>query len=143
MAEERNLPLALEFIGTAYKRAAERTGFQTYQIDTQAFRILLLSETKTSSEPVERLPEIIRKLEAMNSMIGEESHRTYAIRVLEAVYPFIERRRTNLTRSDRVTLIFWLSTLSTTLGQLAPEYRALTGSDSTRSQIEAAKGLLL
>jgi hypothetical protein len=144
MVEDSNLELALEFIGTAYERAEERTGFQTYQIDTQAFRILLLSQTQVANgNPVDRLPEIVQRLEAVNSMLGEESHRAYAIKVLEHVHPFVEKRRADLKPGDKTVLTYWLSILSMTLGQLPIEYRALIGSDMIKNQIDRAKNLLL
>src|SRR5882762_6244265 len=42
--EAKQLLPAELFIKTSYERAAARPGFRTFQIDTQAFRILLLIE---------------------------------------------------------------------------------------------------
>jgi hypothetical protein len=144
MAESNNLPAAQEFIETAYARAADRAGFQTFQIDTQAFRILLRIETETRpGKSVDGFQAIVEKLELLNSMINEESHRAFAIKVLENVHPFIECRVTDLTMPEKTTLVYWLATLSATLGQLPTEYRARSGSDQTRTVVDRAKRLLL
>ncbi len=144
MAEDRKLPAAQEFIATAYARAADRPGFQTYQIDTQALRILLLMESEAGSgSPVARLPEILEKIELLNSMLSEESHRGYAIRILEGIYPFIVHRVADLTLAEKTALTFWLTTLSQPLGQLPVEYRARSASDQTQATIERARRLLL
>jgi hypothetical protein len=74
MAEDRKLPATQEFIATAYARAADRPGFQTYQIDTQALRILLLMESEAGSGgPVARLPEILEKIELLNSILSAQA----------------------------------------------------------------------
>lgn len=86
---------------------------------------------------------LIQRLEAINAMLNEESHRTHAIKVLENIYPFIEHRRRDLSTGDRTVLTYWLSILSTTLGQLPLEYRTLSGSDMMRTRIDQAKALLL
>jgi hypothetical protein len=104
MAEDRKLPAAQEFIATAYARAADRPGFQTYQIDTQALRILLLMESEAGSGgPVARLPEILEKIELLNSMLSEESHRGYAIRILEGMRwtPSVGQESGRLKRESR------------------------------------------
>jgi hypothetical protein len=144
MVEDGKVLAAQEFIEAAYARAANRQGFQTYQIDTQAFRVLLLVEAEADSDaPIERFQDIVRKLEMLNSMLAEESHRAYAIKVLEGIYPFLENRKGGLTMPEKTIFTFWLAKLIATLNGLPIEYRSRTGSDRTRAIIEKAKGLLL
>ena len=74
MAEDGKLPAAQEFINAAYDRAASRVGFQTYQIDTQAFRIALQMEIAAGAgSPVSTFPILVEKLELIDSMLNEES----------------------------------------------------------------------
>ncbi len=144
MAEDGKLPTAQEFISAAYDRAARRVGFQTYQIDTQAFRIALLMRTAASPGlPVTTFPVLIEKLELLNTMLNEESHRGFAVKVLEHIHPFLARRVTDLTVPEKTSLTFWINTVNETLGQLSPDYRARSGSDQTRVILESAKRLLL
>jgi hypothetical protein len=144
MAEDGKLAAAREFIETAYDRAAKREGFQTYQIDTQAFRIALQSETEaTPGSAVSTFPMLLEKLELINSMLNEESHRWFAIKVLENIHPFIVRRVADLTIPEKTSLTFWMNTLIDTLGQLSADYRARSGSDQTRTILENAKRFLL
>jgi hypothetical protein len=144
VTEGRELVLAEQFIQTAYDRAARLRGFRTYQIDTQACRIVLLIETEAPvGSPVVRIQDILEKLELLDMMLGEESHREFVIRVLEYVAPFVERRRSDLTLPERTALTFWLSRLSDTLKNLPAEYRATTGSDLVKAKLDAAKQLLL
>jgi hypothetical protein len=144
MAEDGKFPAAQEFIEAAYDRAVKRAGFQTYQIDTQAFRIALQMETAADpGSPVSTFPKLLEKLELINAMLNEESHRGFAIRVLEHIHPFVTRRVTDLAMPEKTALTFWLNTLIETLGQLSPDYRARSGSDQTRTILEATKRLLL
>ena len=144
MAEDGKLPAAQEFINAAYDRAASRVGFQTYQIDTQAFRIALQMEIAAGAgSPVSTFPILVEKLELINSMLNEESHRGFAIKVLENIHPFIAKRVTDLTIPEKTSLTFWMNTLIDTLGQLSSDYRARSGSDQTRAILENAKRLLL
>jgi len=144
MADEAKYPEALEFIDTAYDRAEERDSFQTFQIDTQALRVLLLSATEVKpGSPIENFEAIISKFDKIDVMLGEESHRAYAIKVLENIPPFIERRGRDLSNSERNIIVFWLSKLSGSLSRLPMEYRARSGSDAIARRLEGAKGSLL
>lgn len=144
MVEAGELLPARQFIESAYAQAALRPGFQTYQIDTQAFRILLLTEREIESGvPVTRLHEILEKLELFDGMLNEDSHRGFAIRVLEDMGPFIDRRGGDLAPPEKVALVFWLSKIIDTLGRLPTDFRVRSGSDFTRSALEVAKQKLI
>lgn len=144
VTEASELVLAEQFIQTAYDRAKSLPGFLTYQIDTQACRILLLIETEApNGTPVVRIQDILEKLQLLDSMLGEESHRSFVLKVLEYVEPLVRKRRADFTIAERTALTFWLSKLSNTLTDLPAEYRAVTGSDLTKRKLEAAKALLL
>lgn len=144
MSEKHQLGAALQFIDAAYERARELPGFQTYQIDTQALRILLVAETEAGAgTPVVGLERIMDKLEKVDSMLGEQSHRAHIIKVLECVAPFIARRSADLTQPEKIGLVFWIGKLVSTLGLLPAEYRARSGSDKVRGSLERAKNQLL
>src|SRR5262249_28770179 len=53
-----SLDRAEEYIFAAYKRADERDGYKTYQIDTQALRIALMIERGAKRDHVERFDRI-------------------------------------------------------------------------------------
>jgi hypothetical protein len=144
MIERDNLHAADEFLISAYARAVAKPGFRTYQIDTQACRLLLLRETRDVSSPtVQRFEELIDKIELVGNMVGEESHRYYAIRVLEDVPPFVHARRAALTVGEANVLVFWLAKIGETLERLSPEVRAETGSDRILSQVVQARQQLV
>jgi len=144
VSEAKQLLPAEQFIKTAYERAAAQSGFRTYQIDTQAFRILLLIEEETAAgAPVARIQQILEKFELLTSMLGEESHRTFAIRVLDEVMPFLQKRRDDLTSAEKGAVVFWIAKTVDALAALPKEYRAAVGSDLTRNRLVAAKQLLL
>lgn len=144
MAASEQLTAAEQFIRTSYERAADRTGFKTFQIDTQALRIILMIETEApSGTPVSRIEEIIERLEKFNDMLGEESHRSYAVRVLEGVPDFVTSRHADLSQPERVALVFWINRLCDTLARLPPEFRARTGSDNTMKRLANAKAFLI
>jgi len=143
MAEVGKLPPAWEFIGTAYKEAAARTGFETYQIDTQAFRILLLIEMdRGAGKSVVHFDEIITMLGRFDTMLGEESQRAFAIKVVEGISPFVSLRRHDLSSGEKTSLKFWLEKLSLTLERFPADYKARTGSEFARKAINQAVTML-
>lgn len=144
MIERENLIAADEFLQTAYVRAAASPGFKTFQIDTQACRLLLLLEARDiSGSTVRRFDEIVERLQVILSMLNEQSHRYHAIRVLEGVEPFIQQRRSALTMPERSALVFWISKLIEALDQLPPEVRAETGSNQVLGSLSHAKDYLV
>jgi hypothetical protein len=134
---------AREFIGTAYKEAAARPGFETYQIDTQAFRILLLLETGAGPGiPIGHFDEIVAMLGRFDAMLSEESHRAFAIKVIEGIAPFVLARKQDLSVGEKTELRFWLQKLSSTLEKFPAEYKARTGSEFARKAINQAVQLI-
>jgi hypothetical protein len=85
----------------------------------------------------------LEKLELLNSMLAEESHRSYAIRVLEGLVPFIDKRGDDLTMPERTAFTFWMSKVIQTLEGLSPDYRARAASDVTKEKLEVAKQQLI
>lgn len=136
-------PVAERFIDAAYDRAAAREGFRTFQIDTQAFRICLEMETSADGgQPVERIGRIIELIEKINSMIQEDSHRTFAIRTLKLIGPFVEKRRSDLNGSERRALLFWMDQLVRSLERLPLDYRVVSEAGNIRERLVIARLLL-
>jgi len=139
MAELPKLDVADEFIETAYRKAEALSGFQTYQIDTQAFRIALM---RAQEEPCGRnifnLDRILSGLERIEAMLTDSSRRFYAVRVLEGVGAFVARRQNDLSSSERIALQFWLHKIVKSLANQADDFKAVAGSEAVRLQIEAA-----
>jgi len=139
MAEVPRLDTADEYIATAYRKAEELPGFQTYQIDTQAFRIALLRATEQKpGQEIFNIEAILEGLERVDAMLGDGSHRAYAVRVLDGVQPFVTARRADLGAGERTALQFWLLKVAQSLASLPNDFKITTGSEATRTQIEAA-----
>lgn len=144
MTEKPRLDTADEFIGTAYRRAADLPGFQTYQIDTQAFRIALLRATEQKrGQAIFNIEAILEGIERIDGMLGEESHRSYAVKVLDQVRPFVAARSSDLAVSERTALQFWLLKVAKSLDSLSEDFKATSGSEAVRQQIEAAAASFL
>jgi hypothetical protein len=90
------------FIVTAYKRAAARSGFLTYQIDTFALRLALMAEAESPLDQVTRFDNIITKLDLVIKMLREPSHRYYAVSVLDELEPFIAARGGKLNIGQKI-----------------------------------------
>ncbi len=104
MTAANDLHAAEGFIRTAYARAQESSGFQTFQIDTYALKLLLQIEQRSSESKVDRFDEIADKLERVNSMIGDENRRIHAIQVLEGIEPFVGARIAAFSTGERMRL---------------------------------------
>lgn len=137
MSEVPRLDTAQEYIQTAYRKAGSLPGFQTFQIDTQAFRISVLAAThETAGTQVSNAAEIIGGLERINGMLTQESHRAYAVRVLENIPPFISRRARDLSSSEALAVSFWMMSISKALLELPDQFKAATNSDEIKKTIE-------
>jgi hypothetical protein len=144
MVDVEDLPAAESFLETAYSRAAGSPGFLPYQIDTHALRLMLLIEQRNSGESVvTRLARIVEKTEIVLSMIGDESHRYYAVRVLEDIEPFVAARISVLSITEMNVLVFQFSRLIEQLERLTPDARAQSGSDEVKASIVRAKERIL
>lgn len=139
MSEIPRLDTADEYIATAYRKAEDLPGFQAYQIDTQAFRIALLRATEQrSGQDIFNIEAVLRGLERVDAMLGDSSHRAYAVRVLDGVQPFVVARRTDLAPGERTALQFWLLKVGKSLASLPDDFKVATGSEATRARVEAA-----
>lgn len=139
MADVPRLDTADEYIATAYRKAEALPGFQTYQIDTQAFRIALLRATQQKpGQGIFNIQAVLGGLEKVDTMLGDSSHRAYAVRVLEGVEPFVAARRADLAPGERTALQFWLLKVAKSLLALSDDFKATTGSEAVRARIEMA-----
>jgi hypothetical protein len=139
MVEKPRLDLAAEHIASAYRAAEALEGFETYQIDTQAFRIdLLQAVDEKPGQVVGNIYAIIEGLERIDGMLGEDSHRAYAVRVLDGVQPFVAARCADLSPGERTALQFWLLKTAKSLAALPDGFKATSGSEATRRRVEAA-----
>lgn len=144
MAEFPKLDLADEFIQTSYRKAEELPGFQTYQIDTQAFRIALMrARAEPRGREVFNIEQIISGLERINAMLMDSSHRAYAVRVLEGVQAFVAERSADLSSKERIALQFWLLKIVKSLETLPDDFKAMTDSEVLREKINAAAASLV
>lgn len=144
MVELSDLQQAEGFLETAYLRARENPGFLTYQIDTQALRVYLLTEQSSPEKlTVARFDKIMEKTEMAISMITDASHRNYAIRASEGFEPFATARAKNLTADQRNLLAIQLDRIAGALNDLPAEVRANSGSDAVKASVERAKSILI
>lgn len=136
MAELPRLDTAQEYIQTAYRKAEELPGFQTFQIDTQAFRIALLSAIQEKSgASISNIDEILVGLERINGMLSDDSHRVYAVKVLDGIPSFISARHKDLSGGEAIAVKLWLLKIVETLSALPDDFRATVGSDRIRKRV--------
>jgi hypothetical protein len=144
MAELPRLDAAQEYIQTAYRKAEELPGFQTFQIDTQAFRIaLLLATQEKSGGTISNIEEVIAGLERIDGMLTEDSHRAYAVKVLEGIPLFASARRKDMSASEATAVQFWLLKIVGSLSALPSDFKATTGSERVRAQVAKSAALFL
>lgn len=144
MADKPRLDAADEFIATAYRKAEDLPGFQTYQIDTQAFRIALMRAMEQSTgQAIFNIDAIILGLERIDAMLGDGSHRFYAVKVLEYVQPFVTARLGDLANGERTALQFWILKVEKSLSLLPDEFKAAAGSEVVRKSVEAAAKIFI
>ncbi|WP_036258226.1 SIR2 family protein [Methylocapsa aurea] len=136
MAELPKLDAAREYIQTAYRKANELPGFQTFQIDTQAFRIALLFATQERpGGTITNIEEVLAGLERIDGMLTEDSHRAYAVKVLEGIPLFVSARLKDMSASEATAVQFWLLKIARSLSALPADFKATTGSELVRTHV--------
>lgn len=131
--------LAESFIGMAYSRASEIPGFETYQIDTYALRLLLMVEIDAvGASMVSRFDRIIEKLRQVRAMIGGENYRWHAVQVLSELEPFASGRAGSLSNSEQMALVYEMRLAIQKLRALPSEIREEVGADAVEGNIEQA-----
>ena len=144
MTGAEDLAAAEAYITTAYLRAGDSPGFQTFQIDTYALKLFLLIEQReVKAQSVKRFENIIQKLERVRSMIGEENRRYHAIQVLDGLDPFVVSRIQYFSTDEKNALIYHINLLVDSLDNLSPDQKAVTGSNNIRSGLLTAKSRVL
>lgn len=144
MTEVPRLDLADDYIDTAYRKADDLPGFQTYQIDTQAFRIALLRGTQQKAgQTVFNIDAILKGIEQVDAMLSDGSQRSYAVKVLGNVQPFVAARIGDLSAGERTGLQFWLLKIAKSLELLPDDFKATAGSEAVRRSVEAAAASFL
>ncbi|WP_162243935.1 SIR2 family protein [Aurantimonas sp. Leaf443] len=139
MTDVPRLDRADEYIATAYRKAEALPGFQTYQIDTQAFRIaLLLGTEQKAGQEISNIDAILTGIEQIDGMLGDGSQRAYAVKVLDHVQPFVATRSDDLKGAERTALQFWLLKVAKSLASLPEDFKATAGSEAVRRRINTA-----
>jgi hypothetical protein len=76
-------------------------------------------------------------------MLGDGSHRTYAVKVLDQVQPFVAARRADLATSERAALQFWLLKVGKSLDSLPDDFKVTSDSEAVRKRVEAAAAMFV
>lgn len=136
--EDNRLDLAISYLETAYERAKDIDGFQTYQIDTQAFRVYLLSDAANENGEDSAVGRILELFGLVEDMLREDSHRIHAVKVLENVRPYILQRSSSLTEGERIAFVFRMNSVAQTLRALPVDFRVRTGAEAIATQLAEA-----
>ena len=140
---DKDKALSEQYIATAYDRAKARKGFLTYQIDTFALRLALAAEMESTAAQINRFDSIVEKLGLVIKMLGDASHRYYAVSVLQEVAPFLYRKGQFLTVAQKNRMVYDLFRAAEALEALPRDYRAQSASDRTKEELIEAKDRLL
>jgi hypothetical protein len=144
MQSQENWKLAEEHMQTAYERAARRPGFQTYQLDTNSFSLILeLEKQDVGLAFVSRFEAIAERLDLLRDMLADGNHRGHALRVLTKMEDFVRTRSSALSTSEVVRLAYQLRLLIDKLEAYPTEIKIETGSDETKDSLKRALHALL
>jgi hypothetical protein len=136
--------LAERHMETAYKRGADRPGFQTYQLDTNSLGLCLDLELQQPKDAtVVRSERILQLLERMRDIIREGNHRGHVLKVLGQVETFVHKRALGLSQGERVSFVYHLNLLVSYLENLSIDEKVFYGSDIVRKGLVSSVKLLV
>jgi len=140
MLDINDLVSAERFLETAYARADASPGFLTFQIDTHALRVyLVIEERAQDTDSVSRFEAIMDKLNLVITMLGDDSHREFALRVIEGIEPFVLARLKALGSVEKNALLVQLDRLIATLEPAPIRARGAHNLGDTLESIRRAK----
>lgn len=144
MQGQHQWQVAEKLMETAYRRGSERSGFQTYQLDTNSLSLLIdLEISESSSDSVQRFERLIALLEKVRSMLSEGNHRGHALRVIGKLERLIGNIKHKLSNTEAVALTYHFRLIEQALDAFDIAVKMETGSDQAKDSIAKARSLLL
>jgi hypothetical protein len=103
----------------------------------------LRATEQKSGQAIFNINAILEGIERIDEMLGDGSHRSYAVKVLDHLQPFVASRRSDLAAGERTALQFWLLKVTKSLAALPDDFKATSGSESVRKRVEAAAAMFV
>lgn len=126
--DEGHLVDARRYLDFAYEKASSRDGFLTYQIDTQYLRLLIdtimAKEDAFGEDVFEKFNDTFR---TVGGMLAEDSHRHFAISVLERVPDAVGRMMSRMQDGEKAALGVSLQSVIDILDRSSADFLAQTG----------------
>lgn len=126
--DEGHLSDARKYLEFAYDVGAEREGFLTYQIDTQYLRLLIdMVMTSIDGVDADLISKLTASIRTVGSMLAQDSHRHFAVSVLERVPDAIAKVATFVQDGERIALRSSVESVIGVLEHSSPDFLAQTG----------------
>lgn len=132
-----NLEQALEHMDAAYQRGEALPKFRPYQLETYHLRLLLHIETHPDSKgvPIKHWQAIIKLLERFALMLGDASHRGFAVAVLAIFEAFVMARAADMLPDQKREITTRLQANADALDRLPMEFKLSSCSETTRESL--------
>lgn len=136
--------LAERHMDTAYERGAARSGFLTYQLDTNALGLCIALEQRADNDaPVSRAQRIVELLKKSHAMIGDGNHRGHTLKVLGQFESFVKQRKTGLSRGEGVELVYQINLIIDRLEGLPVGDKAEWGTEPVKESLKRVVTILV
>ncbi len=96
-----------------------------------------------AGQAIFNIDAVLSGIERIDAMLGDGSRRSYAVKVLEHVQPFVTARLGDLANGERTALQFWLLKVEKSLSLLPDDFKAAVGSEVVRKSVEAAAKMFI
>lgn len=121
----------------AYARGEMRPEFKTYQLDTNYLGLLCdLELSVAAGQPVSRFEKLVELIDTCRAMIDDGNHRSHVTRAFSKVQPMVEKRKSDFTKGQAARLTFGLNLVVQRLDGLAPNDKAVWGTDTCKMSLE-------
>ena len=141
--DEGHLRSGKQHLDFSYEAAAKRPGFLSYQIDTQYLRMLIQIVLQQSDMyNAACFDQLIDYVGKVGSMLAQDSHRYFALRVLEDLPRVTAALRPTLGDGPKIAWANALRNVVNVLQSSSPEFLAQTGGSILSRQLEADLALL-
>lgn len=121
----------------AYHRGMARTGFKTFQLDTNYLGLLCDLELNDQvGRPIKRFDTLLGLIDVCRSMVDDGNHRGHVLKSFLKLDPMVSKRIGDFTKPQATSLTYALNLVIQRLDQFQPGERAIWGTDLCKASLE-------
>ena len=102
----------------------------------------MLATNEKPGGTITNIGDVLAGLERIDGMLTEDSHRSYAVKVLNGIPSFVLARQGDMSQSEKTAVQYWLRKIDRSLSELPDHFKIVSGSENIRKPVVQSADLL-